>query len=89
MSRHYVELKPGGEVMIDIGGWGVLAKLDDHDPPRWYDVAYIKIEYGPGGEKIPTLVPADMVVAKGKKEELTKAAEVVRIWRHQKYPRPA
>jgi len=87
VTQHYLKFESGDEVLIDIGGWGILVKLDDAATPRWYDAAYVKIRYGATGAPLPELYPADMVVQKGDAKRTIEQADAVRIWRHRKYPR--
>lgn len=76
MARHYTKVAAGDSVLIDLGGWGIVAWLDPQG--RWYDVVYVKIDYKDGHAE-PSLYPADMVVD-GK---LHKQAKAARIWRHE------
>ena len=80
--RHYLPVGSGDEVLVDLGGYGIVAKIDKNK--RWYDISYVGIDYeGPDKNKAkPYLLPADMVVL-GREEILSPLATSVRIWRHE------
>lgn len=78
--RHYQKVDGGDSVLIDLGGYGILAKLDDKK--KWYDVCYVTVKYDNAGAAIPSLLPADMLIDDGTKETFVKQAKAIRIWRH-------
>lgn len=80
--KHYVKVDGGDEVLIDLGGYGILTRLDSNN--RWYLIDYVGIEYdGPEGQVArPDHIPADMKIMKGGMPTMVEQADTVKIWRH-------
>jgi hypothetical protein len=76
--KHYLQVGGGDEVLVDLGNYGIVIKLDRNK--RWYDIRYVGIDHV-GGRAKPYHLPADMVVL-GREEILSPLADSVRIWRH-------
>lgn len=83
MGSHYVRVRGGDDVLIDLGGWGLWVVLE----PRksLYDVYYVKISRTT--KKPVRLVPADMVLDRHKpgarQHIVLKGADSVSIHRHR------
>lgn len=81
MSNHYLKVKGGDSVLIDLGGYGIVAQLDAAG--KFYDIDYVKVGYR-DGESFPENLPADMIVTRWPKDrQLVEQANRVRIWRHK------
>ncbi|MGH9388913.1 MAG: hypothetical protein ACRD1Z_04805 [Vicinamibacteria bacterium] len=79
--NHYLKVKGGDSVLVDLGGYGIVAHLDLGK--EFYDVDYVKISYL-DGEPAPENLAADMVVYQWPRgRSLVKQANSVRIWRHK------
>lgn len=77
MARaHYVRVRPGDEVWIDLGGHGLVARLDGRG--RYCDVVCVGYARRDGRLE-PYLVPADMVVGTPADVDVHRRAEQVRI----------
>ena len=81
MSKHYIKVTGGSELVIDLGGYGLHICLDKNK--KYYDIEYITIPKTKTGITIKHL-PADMVVAVDGKKTMHKQADCVRIWRHER-----
>ena len=79
MAEHFVQVKGGDRVLIDLGEYGLEIFLDTG--ARFYDLRYVTIEYR-GGDAIPTCLPADVLVMKGARTQAIRQADGLRIWRH-------
>ncbi len=88
MKGKYVPLRPGEKVLIDIGGFGIEAKLSAD--ATYYTVRYVKIDYQmdatalSGKRAVPSLLPADVVVDDGHRKTSIPQAHSVKIFRHKK-----
>ena len=87
MKRHYVMVKGGDEVLIDLGSYGIFAKLDKKG--NFYDITYVGIKYDSAGNPLNiNAIPADMVFVNQRDEGLlVDQAKAVRIWRHKQLKR--
>lgn len=82
--KRYLKIRPGDEVLLDLGGFGVYLRADPR--VRYYDAKYVLI----GPKRNAKVVPADMELTSPYcqrqriHEGFTKGATNVRIYRHRR-----
>jgi len=79
MPRH-IEADKGDKVLIDIGGYGLLVKIDERG--RLYDIEHVRVTYNNmGGVRRSRPMQVNAVVRNDAEEFLFKKADSLRIWK--------